>query len=112
MARNLLHRGGTSKHAGLSADQVRRLVAVMCGGKPDDVDGKRMTRAQCKEARGAFKRLIGQAPLSILTVDAVQEGLATFRDSGRSLETCNHYRRASGGLLSGHGRTAVCVSTR
>jgi integrase len=34
----------------------------------------------------------------MLTGDRVQDGLATFRDSGRSLETCNHYRRAIRGF--------------
>ena len=95
---DLTNRGGTAKHADLSADRVRRLVAVMCGAKPDMVDGKRMTRRQCQEARARMGRLAAGARLSILTGDKVQDALATFRDSGRSLETCNHYRRAIRGF--------------
>lgn len=95
---DLTNRGGTAKHANLSADRVRRLVAVMCGAKPDEVDGKRMTRVECKKARDEMARKIGAARLSMLTGDKVQDGLATFRDSGRSLETCNHYRRAIRGF--------------
>ena len=45
-----------------------------------------------------MERMIGRPGLSILTGDKVQAGLATFRDSGRSLETCNHYRRAIRGF--------------
>jgi len=95
---DLCHRGCTPKHAALSADRVRRLVAVMCGASPDDVDAKRMTRASCEEARSQMSRLIGHVRLSILSSDKVQAGLAAFRDSGRSLETCNHYRRAVRGF--------------
>jgi integrase len=95
---DLTNRGGTAKHADLSADRVRRLVAVMVGAKPDEVDGKRMTRKECTEARAKMARLIASARLSILTGDKVQDGLATFRDSDRSLETCNHYRRAIRGF--------------
>jgi integrase len=94
----LIHRGGTAKHADLSADRVRRLAAVMCGCTPDEVDGKRMTRRQCKAARERMARAIEPARLSLLTADKVQSALATFRDSGRSLETCNHYRRAVRGF--------------
>jgi hypothetical protein len=41
---DLTNRGGTDKHADLSADRVRRLVAVMIGAKPDEVDGKSRRR--------------------------------------------------------------------
>ena len=50
---DLTNRGGTPKHADLSADRVRRLVAVMCGAKPDEVDGKRMTRRRVQASPGA-----------------------------------------------------------
>ena len=107
---DLLNRGGTAKHAELSANRVRRLAAVMCGGKPDEVDGKQMTRVQCKEARERIKRLIGQARLSMLTGDAVQEGLATFRTRADRSRHAIIIVALSGGLLSGLGRTADCVS--
>src|SRR4051812_12096091 len=44
-------KGHTAKHADQSADRVRRLVAVMFGARPDDIDGKSMTRPQQEQAR-------------------------------------------------------------
>ena len=91
---DLIHRGDTAKHADLSTDRVRRLVAVMFGASPDEVDGKRMTRSQCDETRRRVAQKIAPARLSDLSAAKVQSGLARFRETGRSLETCNHYRRA------------------
>jgi hypothetical protein len=95
---DLIHRGGTAKHADLSADRVRRLVAVMFGSHPDEVDGKRMTRRRHAEVLRRIAQKIAPARLSDLSAAKVQAALARFRDSGRSLETCNHYRRATRGF--------------
>ncbi len=89
---SLLHRSKTAKHADMASERVRRLVAVMRGGKPSELNGKTMTRPQLKKAREHIKRLVGQSRLSLLTVDAVQGALAELRDAGSSLQTCNHYR--------------------
>jgi hypothetical protein len=89
---SLSAKGHTSKHAGQSTDRVRRLVAVMLGARPDDIDGKTMTREQQKEARALVTRLTAKVRLSDLTADRAQAAIATLRDSGRSLLTCNHYR--------------------
>jgi hypothetical protein len=96
---DLMHRGDTPKHANLSTDRARRLVAVMFGSSPDEVDGKRMSRRQCAEARRRVAQGISPARLSHLSAAKVQSALARFRDSGRSLETCNHYRRAVRGFV-------------
>ena len=42
----MLNQGHTAKHANQSAGRVRRLIAVIFGTKPDDIDGKTMNRAQ------------------------------------------------------------------
>jgi integrase len=89
---SLTAKGHTAKHADQSSDRVRRLVAIMFEAKPDDVDGKTMTRPQQEQARLLIARLVEKARLADLTVDRVQSTLATLRDSGRSLQTCNHYR--------------------
>jgi integrase len=88
----LLHEGNTPKHADQTADRVRRLIAVMFGARPDDIDGKTMKRAQQEKARENISRLVARARLSDLATERVQAALATFRDSGRSAQTCNHYR--------------------
>jgi integrase len=88
----LLNEGSTPKHADQTADRVRRLVAVMFGARPGDVDGKTMSRARQKQARETILRLLNQARLSDLATERVQAAMARFRDSGRSAQTCNHYR--------------------
>jgi integrase len=89
---SMIHRGMTAKHADQSTDRVRRLIAVIFEAKPDDVDGKTMTRSQQREARLLIARLVEKARLADLTADRVQSTLSTLRDSGRSLQTLNHYR--------------------
>jgi integrase len=98
---NLLHGGCTLKHADQTADQVRRLVAVMFGARPDDIDGRTLKgdgevakRDRQLQAREAIGRLVMKARLSDIAAERVQAALATFRHSGRSAETCNHYRTA------------------
>jgi integrase len=88
----LLHEGSTPKHADQTADRVRRLIAVVFGARPNDVDGKTMSRARQEEARKMIGRLVDKARLSDIGTERVQAALATFRDSGRSAQTCNHYR--------------------
>ncbi len=88
----LLTEGTTPKHADQTADRVRRLIAVMFGARPDDIDGKTMSRARQEKARESVGRLVERARLSDLGTERVQAALATFRDSGRSAQTCNHYR--------------------
>jgi integrase len=89
---SLIAKGHTAKHADQSVDRVRRLIAVMFGARPDDIDGKTMSRPEQEQARLLIARLVAKAHLSDLTADRVQATLATIRDSGRSLQTCNHYR--------------------
>ena len=88
----MLNQGHTPKHAHQSADRLRRLVAVMSGARPDDIDGKTMSRSRQEEARDTIDRLLAKAKLSDISTERVQAAIATFRDSGRSAQTCNHYQ--------------------
>ncbi len=88
----MLNQGHTPKHAHQSADRLRRLVAVMSGARPDDIDGKTMSRSRQKQARDTIDRLLAKAKLLDISTERVQSAIATFRDSGRSAQTCNHYR--------------------
>jgi integrase len=90
----LLDEDKTQKQADMNRDRLRRLVAVIRGARPKEIDGRIMSQAQLKRARSLIKQLIGQAPLSILTADTVQGALARFKNAGWSLQTCNHYRSA------------------
>jgi integrase len=102
----MVAKGKTAKHSDQSLERVRRLIAVMFGAKPDDIDGKTMSRPKQTEARLAIAHLVAKARLVDLTTERVQDAIATFRDSGRSLQTCNHYRacvRAFGRWAWKHG---------
>ena len=90
----MIHQDDTPKHADMTAGRVRRLIAVIFGAKPNEIDGKRMTRPQQAQAREMIGRLVAKARLSDLATERVQAALATFRESGRSAETCNHHRNA------------------
>jgi integrase len=91
----LLDEDKTQKQADMNRDRLRRLVAVIRGARPKEIDGRIMSQAGLKKARSLIKQLIGQAPLSNLTADAVQGALAKFKNAGWSLQTCNHYRSAA-----------------
>ena len=80
---DLIHRGDTPKHADLSTDRIRRLLAVVSGAHPDDVDGKRLTRRQCAEARRRVVERIAPSRLSDLSAAKVQAALARFVAAGR-----------------------------
>ena len=54
---DLIAKGYTAKHADQSADRVRRLLSVMFGANPDEIDGKRMDLTQQKEARRTIAQL-------------------------------------------------------
>jgi integrase len=92
---DLIARGNTAKHADLYLDRAGRVAALVMGAALDTIDpGPRAKREQKAEADAARARLLKPAKLSDLTGERVQEALATLRDAGRSLGTCNHHRGA------------------
>jgi integrase len=88
----LLNQGTKLNSADQAANRMRRLIAVMFGARPDEVDGRLMDPAGQEQARNTVGRLVAKARLSDITAERVQAALATLRDSGRSAQTCNHYR--------------------
>jgi hypothetical protein len=107
LAGQLDRQGHTDKHADQSSDRVRRLVAIMLGAKPDDVDGKTMTREQQKTARELVAGLVGKALLADQTADRVQAVMAAIRDSGRSLQICQPQDPQAGGAREGSATSAL-----
>ena len=59
----MLNQGNTPKHSDQSADRVRRLIAVMFGARPDDIDGKTMSRSRQEQARATIDRLVAKAKI-------------------------------------------------
>jgi len=96
---HLIAKGGTPKHADLSLDRARRVVALARGGRLADIDPpKTATKAARGQATAFADKLLGPTRLDDLTPTAVQSALAALRDGGRSLQTCNHHRTAIRGF--------------
>ncbi len=95
---DLIAKGDTPKHAALFADRARRLVAVMLGANPDEVDAQNKPRRERDEARERLSRRLAGGRLSDLAPSRVQVALASFRAAGRSLQTLNDYRSAIRGF--------------
>jgi hypothetical protein len=91
---DLIAKGYTSKHAEHTSNRVRRLVTVILGSSPSEFDPRLLAPSERREMTKRLETAIARARLSLLTRQAVQDALARFRDSGSSLQTCNHYRAA------------------
>jgi integrase len=91
----LLARGGTVKHARLYSERARRVVALARGVRLDLIDlPQQSTREQRGKAHEALAVSLGDASLSDLSPSRIQGALATLKNAGRSLQTCNHHRSA------------------
>ena len=96
---HLLDKGGTAKHADLHADRARRVAALASGADLAEIDAPRTaTDAERSPFAIALGKRLASARLSDLNGDRVQRALATLRDGGRSLATCNHHRAAIRGF--------------
>jgi integrase len=106
----LLARGNTAKHVDLCIDRTSRVFALVVGADLSEIEAPRTaTKAARAQADARLAKVLGAARLSDLTADAVQAALATLKDAGRSLGTCNHHRaavRAFSRWAKRSGRTA------
>jgi integrase len=97
--RVLIAKGNTAKHADLFVDRARRMAALVKGASVVELDPpKSAAKAERDKAAKLLGRLLESARLSDLTAEAVQEALATLKDAGRSLATCDHHRAAIRGF--------------
>ncbi len=92
---HMIAKGGTTEHASLSVNRVRRLVALIKGACLVEIDtprsATRLERAACAKRLTATMQ---SARLSDLLPSSVQAALSALREAGRSLQTCNHHRAA------------------
>lgn len=89
---DLIARGFTAKHADHASNRVRRLVTVILGSPPDRFDPRSLPAADRRKMTEKLTAAMARARLSSLTAESVQNAMARIRDSGSSLQTCNHYR--------------------
>jgi integrase len=92
---NLLAEGNTSKHANMSLERARRVVALVLGKSLDEITSPPRTKfAVRRKVAEHLANLMSSARLADLTRDNVQAALATLIDAGLSLATANHHRTA------------------
>jgi integrase len=95
----LLAKGGTDKHADLTHDRCRRVVALVAGASLATIDPTRSApKAERERARSVVSGMVGSMRLADLTPASVQSALAALKNGGRSLATCNHHRAAIRGF--------------
>ena len=96
---HLAAKGTTPKHATMTIEMARRMVALAKGAPlAAVVPPKRITSADRVEFASRAGVFVQAARLADLTADRVQAALATLRDSGMSLQSVNHHRAAIRGF--------------
>jgi integrase len=89
---DLVAQGHTAKHAEHTSNRVRRLVAIVFGSPAALIDHRNLKPAERGSVAQKIATAIAPARFSDLTRPKIQEAIAKLRDSGWSLQTCNHYR--------------------
>src|SRR5579864_277568 len=93
--RHLLAQGVTAKHARLSGDRIRRVVALIKGASLAEIaPPRRSKKADRDRAAALMAGLLSAARLPDLTTSHVQRALSDIKESGLSLQSCNHHRAA------------------
>src|SRR5262249_39651875 len=93
-ADHLAHRGRTREHITLTISRIRRVVALFRGAPLEEIEPKNSSADELDRAASRLTFWTAPARLLNLTVEHVQSALATLRESGRSLATCNHHATA------------------
>ena len=95
----LTAKGATLKHATMTLERVRRIVALAKGASlASVVPPKRITTTAREVFADRVGGIVQSARLADLTADRVQTALASLRDSGMSLQSVNHHRAAIRGF--------------
>src|SRR5262245_49356660 len=93
-AAHLADKGRTEAHITLTISRARRVVALFRGAPLSDIEAANSSADELARAAAALAGWISPARLSDLTAERVQAALATLREEGRSLATCNHHATA------------------
>jgi integrase len=91
--KSLVDKGSTPKHVKIAAGRARRIVAIVAGADPQDIELRPQSAPKVGDkVEAALVKATGSVRLRDLTDESVQAVLSTLRANGRSLETLNHYR--------------------
>ncbi len=108
----MLDQRHTEKHTSQSTERVRRLIAVMFGAQPDDIDGKTMKRSQQKRARATIDRLVTKGRLSDITTDRCRPRWRRSESRADQPKRATTTDRASARSPAGRGRSEGCAMPR
>jgi integrase len=90
----LADKGRTKAHIVLTISRARRVVALFRGARLADIEPANSAADELARAAARLAEWTALARLSDLTAERVQAALATLREGGRSLATCNHHATA------------------
>ncbi|QEH34270.1 site-specific tyrosine recombinase XerC [Aquisphaera giovannonii] len=97
-AAHLADKGRTRAHISLTVSRARRVVALFRGAPLAEIEAGNSATKELARAADRLMAWTAKARLSDLTVERVQAALATLREKGRSLATCNHHATAISGF--------------
>jgi integrase len=97
-AAHLADKGRTEAHIDLTISRARRVVALFRGARLSDIEPANSSVAELARTSARLAEWLAPARLSDLTAERVQAALATLKDGGRSLATCNHHATAISGF--------------
>src|SRR5262249_8162761 len=104
-AAHLADKGRTEAHIDLTISRARRVVALFRGARLAEIEPAKSSADELARAAARLADWIAPARLTDLTVERVQAALATLREEGRSLATCNHHATAICGFAKWCHRT-------
>jgi hypothetical protein len=93
-ATHLADKGRTREHIALTISRARRVVALFRGARLADIEPANSSADELARAAAKLAEWTAAARLAHLTAERVQAALATLREQGRSLATCNHHATA------------------
>jgi integrase len=90
---DMLAKGKTTKHAAQYHERAGKLIGIIKGISLKELQPGRKAAALERAAKKLASVLEG-AFFTDIKAERIQSGLATLRDQGISLQTCNHFRAA------------------
>jgi integrase len=93
-AAHLADKGRTEAYIAKTIARAGRVVALSRGARLADVEPANSSADELARAASVLTHRLAPARLVDLTTERVQAALATLRERGRSLATCNHYATA------------------
>ena len=90
---DMMAKGKTAKHADQYRDRAGKLLAIIKGTNPSELETGRKADPS-KRVPQKLATVLGVSYFTDITPEAIQAALASLRDFGKASQTANHYRAA------------------